>query len=81
MVQSFERQPKRIILVRHGQSEGNVDSAAYARTPDSQIALTERGFAQGAVAGLQIRQLIGNETVHAHTHRARRTHPLHRFHS
>lgn len=55
--------PKRIILVRHGLSEGNVDSSAYSRTPDSQIALTERGFAQATVAGLQIRQLVGNESV------------------
>ena len=55
--------PNRIILVRHGESEGNADRTAYAKTPDSQIALTERGFAQGAVAGLQIRQLVGDETV------------------
>lgn len=55
--------PERIILVRHGQSEGNIDKNAYSRTPDSQIELTERGFAQAMVAGLQIRQLVGNQTV------------------
>lgn len=55
--------PERIILVRHGQSEGNANKDAYARTPDSNIQLTERGFAQGAAAGLQIRQLVGDETV------------------
>ena len=60
---AFSQRPNRIILVRHGQSEGNADRAAYATTPDSQIALTERGFAQGAVAGLQIRQLVGDESV------------------
>ena len=49
--------------VGHGQSEGNVDSDMYSRVPDSQIALTERGFAQAAVAGLQMRQLVGNESV------------------
>ena len=58
-----ESRPERIILVRHGQSEGNTNKAAYSTTPDSLIALTERGWAQGAVAGLQIRQLVGNETV------------------
>ena len=63
LMRSFEQRPNRIILVRHGESEGNVDKGAYGKTPDSQIALTERGFAQGAVAGLQIRQLVGNETV------------------
>ena len=55
--------PERIILVRHGLSEGNVDKEAYGRVPDSLISLTERGFAQGQVAGLQIRELVGNETV------------------
>ena len=55
--------PKRIVLVRHGQSEGNVDSQLYSQTPDSQIALTERGYAQASVAGLQIRELVGNESV------------------
>ena len=63
-IRSTAQRPKRLILVRHGESEGNVDRAAYASTPDSQIALTERGFAQALVAGLQIRQLIGEtETV------------------
>ena len=63
VLKEFEQRPNRIILVRHGESEGNIDRSAYSTTPDSQIALTEHGFAQGAVAGLQIRQLIGNETV------------------
>ena len=61
--EQLEKRPKRIILVRHGQSEGNVDDKVYATVPDSQIALTERGFAQAVVAGLQIRSLVGNGTV------------------
>lgn len=60
---SRDGRPERIILVRHGQSEGNTNKNAYSVTPDSQIALTERGWAQGVVAGLQIRQLVGNEPV------------------
>jgi broad specificity phosphatase PhoE len=55
--------PQRILLVRHGQSEGNTDRFVYARTPDSKVSLTARGFAQGVVAGLQIRNLVGNESV------------------
>ena len=55
--------PKRIILVRHGESGGNVDRNLYCSTPDSRITLTERGFAQGRAAGVQIRKLVGNETV------------------
>ena len=61
--EQLAKRPRRIILVRHGQSQGNVDDKVYATVPDSQIALTERGFAQGSVAGLQIRQLVGDETV------------------
>lgn len=38
--------PKRIILVRHGQSEGNVDETMYCRVPDPQIRLTENGKRQ-----------------------------------
>ncbi len=57
------RRPKRIILVRHGQSMGNTNRSAYASVPDSRIPLTERGFAQGAAAGMQIRKLVGNETT------------------
>lgn len=55
--------PERIILVRHGESMGNQNKDAYGQTPDSQIKLTDRGFAQSAVCGLKLRKLIGNETV------------------
>ena len=29
--------PKRIILIRHGESQGNIDETAYQNTPDWQI--------------------------------------------
>ena len=50
--------PKRIILVRHGESEANVDPTVYARVPDWQIALTEQGVAQAREAGQKIAGLI-----------------------
>ena len=31
--------PKRIILVRHAESQGNVDHFAYSEVPDPQICL------------------------------------------
>jgi hypothetical protein len=31
--------PDRIILVRHAESEGNVNNEAYTYTPDSQVPL------------------------------------------
>ncbi len=52
--------PKRIILVRHGESEANVDPTVYARVPDWQIALTEEGVAQAREAGREISGLIGD---------------------
>ena len=38
--------PRRIVLVRHGESYGNVDESEYTRTPDSQIRLTRKGHEQ-----------------------------------
>ena len=55
--------PERIILIRHGESLGNTDKKCFSNTPDSQIELTDRGYAQAAVAGMKLRKLVGNETV------------------
>ena len=38
--------PRRIILLRHGQSKGNVDESAYVTTADWRIPLTDVGKAQ-----------------------------------
>ena len=54
--------PKRIILLRHGESEANVDHEVYARVPDWKIALTEQGFAQAREAGRKIAELVGGES-------------------
>lgn len=50
--------PRRIILVRHGQSEGNVDESAYTRVADPKIALTEKGLAEAEECGREIKELI-----------------------
>lgn len=50
--------PRRIILVRHGQSEGNVDETVYTRVADPKIGLTEEGKAQAEECGRNIRDLI-----------------------
>ncbi|KAK9735389.1 hypothetical protein RND81_04G203100 [Saponaria officinalis] len=50
--------PKRIILVRHGESQGNTDPKAYSTTPDHQIPLTADGVAQARRAGTGIRRLL-----------------------
>ncbi|PKU85458.1 phosphoglycerate mutase-like protein AT74 [Dendrobium catenatum] len=45
------RLPKRIVLVRHGESQGNLDMSAYTTTPDYKIPLTPLGIEQARAAG------------------------------
>lgn len=52
--------PKRIILVRHGESAGNLDGSAYTTTPDYKIPLTDAGIQQAKLAGAQIRNVISD---------------------
>ena len=58
--------PKRIILVRHGQSEGNEDSLNYETIPDYALNLTANGMQQSITAGEEISSIIGDEKVYAY---------------
>eukprot|EP00887_Chlorella_sp_A99_P004932 scaffold4.g4932.t1 len=51
----FRILPRRIILVRHAESEGNVDNIAYTFLPDPKVPLTARGWQQALGAGEKIR--------------------------
>ncbi|XP_073309359.1 phosphoglycerate mutase-like protein AT74 [Primulina huaijiensis] len=55
--------PKRIILVRHGESEGNMDGSAYTTTPDYKIPLTPFGVDQANRAGSDIRHVVSDGGV------------------
>lgn len=55
--------PSRIILVRHGQSEGNVNKSVYKDTPDYALHLTETGRKQAHDVGKQLKELIGDQSV------------------
>lgn len=44
----------RIVLVRHGESLGNVDPSIHATTPDHAVPLSARGRAQAREAGARI---------------------------
>ncbi|KAE9317429.1 hypothetical protein PF008_g18744 [Phytophthora fragariae] len=55
--------PKRMILVRHGESEGNIDPLLYGRVPDNAMHLTELGYEQAVAAGESIKKIVGNETM------------------
>lgn len=48
--------PARIILVRHAQSQGNIDNKAYASVADSKIPITDLGQQQAAAAGVEVRE-------------------------
>jgi len=47
-----------ILLVRHGESEANVDKSLYRRMADHAIPLSERGKKQAAVAGIKIKEFF-----------------------
>ena len=48
--------PRRIFILRHGESEGNVDESMYSRVADPEIKLTPRGISQAEAAGRAIRE-------------------------
>jgi broad specificity phosphatase PhoE len=49
--------------VRHGESKGNTDATSYTKTPDPEIALTERGIEQAKEAGKILKACIGDGKV------------------
>lgn len=65
--------PKRIILIRHGESVGNVDPSVYKKTPDYALDLTEEGRKQVQNAGREISNIIGATKVFAYVSPWKRT--------
>ena len=59
----LSQRPMRIALIRHGESEANLDKSIFERVPDHAIPLTQHGWDQSAAAGLQLRELFENEPV------------------
>ena len=53
--------PRRIILIRHGQSLGNVDDTAYCTIPDWKIPLTSDGHLTSVEVGKSILSIIGSK--------------------
>lgn len=61
------RLPRTIILVRHGESEGNADQTVWQRLPDNLLGLTAVGRTQASAIGRRIESILqkGNcRTVH-----------------
>jgi broad specificity phosphatase PhoE len=68
--------PKRIIIVRHGESQSNADKSTRSKIQDHNIDLTARGVCQSKAVGVALDELINGETVGvwvAPFKRARRT--------
>ena len=57
------RFPKRIILVRHGESLGNVSEAAYCSISDWKIPLTTGGYEKSVSVGEEILNLVGGSSA------------------
>ena len=59
----YKKLPKRIFLVRHGESEGNVYPSLYEKIPDNKLKLTKKGHAQALKAGKDLKKMIKHESV------------------
>ncbi len=55
--------PKRIILIRHGESEGNVHKIVYSQKPDYALLLTEKGKQQALEAASKLKEVITEESA------------------
>ncbi len=58
--------PQRILLVRHGNSEGNVDKNQYKTVADYALNLTPEGIAQARQAGKEIKNIVGSEPMYVY---------------
>lgn len=55
--------PKRIILIRHGESLGNTDWGFYGKLQNHKIPLTPKGRLQAFEAGKELKIIIKNQSV------------------
>lgn len=62
-LKKIERKPKRIFVMRTGESEAAGNRKIYANTPDHKLKLTENGKKQALEAGKKLREIIKDESV------------------
>jgi len=53
--------PKYILVVRHGESQGNCDKSVNRFTPNHTVDLTEQGHYQSTAAGLVLKEFLEQE--------------------
>ncbi len=60
--------PSKVVLIRHGQSMGNIDEFLYSTTPDNAMPLTKLGWEQARYTGRVLKEQVlaseGNKPVH-----------------
>lgn len=56
--------PKRIILIRHGESQANVNKYLFGSVPDYTIELTDFGREQAREAGKRLKELVQDESLY-----------------
>jgi len=59
--------PERIILVRHAESQGNIDDTLFGQTPDWLIPLTPLGHEQAGLAGRNIKAIVKENPIYVYT--------------
>jgi len=57
------KRPRRLVFVRHGESEANVNRTITTTVPDYCLHLTERGREQALDAGVRLRSIFKQESV------------------
>ena len=50
--------PHKMVLVRHGQSLGNINESLYSSTPDNAMPLTPLGWEQARAAGQHLKNVV-----------------------
>ena len=55
--------PENIFLVRHGQSEGNVDKEVFKIKPDYTLNLTDLGKQQAINVGFKLKEIMADKNV------------------
>jgi len=63
-----EIMPRTVTLIRHGESEGNVDPDLFQTKPDNAMRLTELGWVQARLAGTALRDKITNSAGETSIH-------------
>lgn len=55
--------PLRVVFVRHGESEGNVNRNITVKVPDHMLHLTAKGRTQALDAGVRLKSLVEEESI------------------